>query len=62
MRAFWRHRRVLIPAVLAVLCLIVSGYVSPILAWALVMAAFGLLLDAGLALMPTNGGLGSHQQ
>ncbi len=58
----WEHRRVLIPAVLAVVCLIVGGYVSPIVSWALVMAAFGLLLDAGLAMMPTTGGLGSHRQ
>ncbi len=58
----WQHRRVLIPALLAVVCLAVSGFVPPIVAWALVIASFGLLLDAGLALMPTTGGLGSHQQ
>jgi len=62
MRALWRRRRVAIPFVLAVVCLIVSGFVPPIFSWLLTMAAFGLLLDAGLALMPTTGGMHAHRQ
>ena len=62
MRALWRHRRVLIPTLLAVVCLAASATTSPFVGFVLIMAAFGLLLDAGLAMMPTTGGLGSHRQ
>ncbi len=62
MRFLLRWRRVVIPLLLAPLCLLVATWVSPIPAWLLTMLSLGLMLDAGLALMPTTGGLSSHRQ
>ena len=55
-------RRVLIPLVLAAVCMVVSGWVSPVFAWLLVVVTFGLALDALLSLMPHTGSLESHRQ
>jgi len=61
-RSLLPSRRVAIPLVLAAICLMLAGSVPPIATLVLVVAAFGLVLDAGLAMMPTTGSLDSHKQ
>jgi len=61
-RFLWRSRRVAVPVLLAVLCLVASGWVAPVWGWLLVMTSFACLMDAGLALMPTTGSLESYRQ
>ena len=55
-------RRVLIPLVLGAVCMVVSAWVPPVFAWLLVVATFGLALDALISLMPRTGSLESHRQ
>jgi hypothetical protein len=54
-----------LPLVGALTCLIVAQLVGAIVAWLLIIAAFGLVLDAGTAAFARAGGTGSlydHKQ
>ncbi len=62
MRFLVHRRRVVLPFVLAAICLMASGWVSPVAGWLLIMAAFGCVLDGVLALAPTTGTLAQHRQ
>ena len=62
LRSFWRAHRVAIPLVLAVLCLLLANFAGPIVGYLLIVAAFGFLMDGGLSMFPTAGGMGSYRQ
>ena len=47
------------PVVAAFVCLIAVLFVGPILGWLLIIAAFGLLLDAGTAMFERAGSTGN---
>jgi hypothetical protein len=58
-------KRYWIPLVLACVCLIAAKIVAPVLAWVLIIAAFGLLLDGGtawLAKAGSTGGMHDYKQ
>jgi hypothetical protein len=54
--------RIALPFIAGCLCLVAADWVSPFPAYVLIMAGIGLVADAGLALMPTAGGLWAHRQ
>jgi hypothetical protein len=47
-----------LPLAAAVVCLVGSGFVPPVVAYLLVVAAFGFALDAGTAWLAHAGGTG----
>jgi hypothetical protein len=51
-------KRYWIPMVGACVCLFASTIVAPIFAWVLIIATFGLLLDAGTAWLAKTGSTG----
>ena len=63
MRSLPRVWRVAIPFVAGCICMFAGDWVStPIVAYVLIMAGLGLVLDGLLALLPTNGGLWANRQ
>jgi hypothetical protein len=50
------------PIVAGFICLIVGLWVTPIIAWVLLIAAFGLILDGATALFAQAGDLTQHRQ
>jgi hypothetical protein len=62
MRAVWSSKRVWLPFAAAVLCLTAAGWTGPLLAWVLVMAAFGFCLDGVTLMWSKAGGLSEHRQ
>jgi hypothetical protein len=58
-------KRYWIPGAGAFVCLLASTIVTPIIAWVLIIAAFGLALDAGtawLAKAGSTGGMHDYKQ
>lgn len=47
-----------LPLAVCVICLVAAGFVPPILAYLLIVAAFGFALDAGTAWLARAGGTG----
>jgi hypothetical protein len=65
MRAALRLLRYWLPIIGAAVSLLVAGWVGPVLAWLLILLAFGLLIDVGTALFAKAGGTGNlwtHRQ
>jgi hypothetical protein len=58
-RGFIASHRYALPMVAAVVCCVAASYVSPILQWLLVVAAFGFVLDAATAWFERAGGTGA---
>ena len=50
------------PLLLALICVIVAGYVSPIIGYVLVVAAFFFFFEVATSLWERAGGTGSMQQ
>jgi hypothetical protein len=61
-RALIEHRRVVLPLVAAVLCLAIAEFTSPIVAWLLVIAAFGFVMDAVTMMWPQGDKLSKYRQ
>jgi hypothetical protein len=55
------RRRVLVPLVLAVACLVVSGWVGEVASLVLLFACFALFFDAALAAFPGSA-MSEHRQ
>ena len=47
-----------LPLAGACVCFLAASFVSPIVAWLLIVAAFGFVLDAGTAWLAKAGGTG----
>lgn len=65
MRSALRSVRYWLPLLAACVALIAASWVSPAVAWLLVILAFGLCLDVGTALFAKaagTGGLQDHRQ
>ena len=62
MRTLIAHRRVILPLVAAVLCLAATDMVGPILAWLLLIASFGFILDAITMMWPHGDNLTKYRQ
>jgi hypothetical protein len=59
----WRpNLRLWLPLIGAAVCLVVAGFVPPLPGYVLVMAAFGLFLDAATSLWPKGDGLTKYRQ
>ena len=56
-----RSARYWLPILAAAICLVVAGWVSPAVSLLLVIAAFGLVLEAGTAWFAKAGGTGGLQ-
>ena len=54
--------RVVLPLVAAVLCLLLAQYVGPVLAWILLIATFGFILDAVTIAWPKGDNLTKYRQ
>ena len=54
--------RIWIPLALAALCLLAATWAGPILTWVLLLAAFGLVLDAATLWFSRGGGLWQNRQ
>ena len=54
--------RLWLPLIGAAVCLVVAGFVPPLPGHVLVMAAFGLFLDAATSLWPKGDGLTKYRQ
>jgi hypothetical protein len=54
--------RVVLPLVAAVLCLLFAQYVGPVLAWILLIATFGFILDAVTIAWPKGDNLTKYHQ
>jgi hypothetical protein len=48
-----------VPLVAGLLCLVVATFVGAILAWLLIIASFGLILDGATAMWEKAGGTGN---
>jgi hypothetical protein len=59
MRAKLRRLRYVGPLVVATACLVAASYVSPLVAYVLLITSFALLFDAGTAWFARAGGTGS---
>jgi hypothetical protein len=57
-RGLIASRRYSLPMAAAVVCCIVASFMSPILQWLFVVAAFGFVLDAATAWFERAGGTG----
>lgn len=60
-----RHRKVLGTAGRGFLCLIAAQYVGVLVAWLLLFAGFGLIVDGATAMLARAGGAGgltTHRQ
>jgi hypothetical protein len=65
MRAAFATVRYWGPLVAGFMCLVATSFVGPIVAWLLIIAAFGLILDGATAMFEragSTGGLTSHRQ
>jgi hypothetical protein len=54
--------RLWLPLAAAMVCLVVSGWVPPVLGYVLVMSSLGLFVQAATALLPRGDGLSRHRQ
>jgi hypothetical protein len=54
--------RVVLPLIAAVLSLVIAEFVGPIAAWLLLIAAFGLILDAVTMMWPQGDNLTKYRQ
>jgi hypothetical protein len=64
-RGLLASKRYLLPLLGACVCFFLAARVSPLVAWLLIMAAFGLVLDAGTAWFAKangTGGMRDHKQ
>jgi hypothetical protein len=61
-RTLIARRRVVLPLVAAVLCLAIVNLVGPILAWVLLIASFGFILDAVTMMWPQGDNLTKYRQ
>ena len=61
-RGFIASRRYSLPMAAAVVCCIVASFMSPILQWLFVVAAFGFVLDAATAWFERAGGTGGMHE
>jgi hypothetical protein len=64
-RSFVASRRYSLPLAGACVCFFAASIVAPIVAWVLIIAAFGLVLDAGtawLAKAGSTGGMRDYKQ
>ncbi len=59
MRAFAGTARYWLPLVAGFVCLVVALFVGPIVAWLLLIGAFGLILDGATAMWERAGGTGN---
>ena len=59
MRAVLDTARYWVPLVAGLLCLVASQFLSPVVAWILIIAAFGLVLDGVTAMWERAGGTGN---
>jgi len=60
--ALYEHRRVVAPLVAAVVCLVVAELAGPIVAWILLIATFGFILDAVTMAWPKGDNLTKYRQ
>jgi hypothetical protein len=59
----WRpNPRLWLPVIGAAVCLVLAGFVPPLPGYVLVIAAFGLFLDAAASLWPEGDGLTKYRQ
>ena len=59
MRGVLGTARYWLPLVAGFACLVASLFVGPIVAWVLIIASFGLLLDGGTAMWERAGSTGN---
>jgi uncharacterized membrane protein len=65
MRSVAATARYWLPLAAGLLCLVAAGFVGPIVAWLLIIGAFGLILDGATAMWERAGGTGNlttHRQ
>jgi hypothetical protein len=61
-RALLDTKRMWLPFVAAAICLLGSGMVGPVLAWVLIMASFGFVLDGATIMYPKGDKLTKYRQ
>jgi hypothetical protein len=62
MRAVWTTKRIWLPFLACVLCLVVSGFTGSLLTAVLVIVAFGFALDGATIVWSKGGGLSEYRQ
>lgn len=65
MRAVLGTARYWVPLVAGFLCFVAVGFVGPLVAWLLIFAGFGLILEGATAMLARaarTGGLPTHRQ